>query len=249
MLKDLPCGLILLYHRLGRPAQDPWNLFVEPDTFAAQMEALARFWPVVSVSEGLRRLDQRVSGHWVAVTFDDAYREVSELAVPRLQKQQQLTVFACTHEPDREFWWDRLADPGFQPALRRSAHPQVAQPNTGSSPRMSPAELAVLAQEHEVGNHTHRHLSLRALSEEQQREEIRTARALLEEWTGRLVPGLAYPFGDLASERALDGCAWACTVSPSLVWRGTPRFRLPRYWAPTLQGEEFLQWLRAQGLS
>lgn len=249
MLKDLPCGLILLYHRLGRPAEDPWRMFVDADVFAAQMEAIAHFWPVVTISEGLRRIEQRIGGHWIAVTFDDAYREVVELAQPRLQKEQRLTVFACTHQPEREFWWDRLGDPGLQPALRLSSDPQVLEPDSGRSPRMSPAELAHLSHEHEVGNHTHRHLSLSGLAPEQQRLEVETARILLEQWTASPVPGLAYPFGDLAVESALQGCSWACTVRPGLVWRNTHRLRIPRYWAPSLSGEEFLRWLRAQGLS
>lgn len=245
MLKDLPCGLLLLYHRLGRPASDPWNMFVDPDLFRAQMAVLSQRWPVVTVSEGLRRVQQRQPGHWVAVTFDDAYAEVAELAVPALQAGQQLTVFACTDQPDREFWWDRLTDPSRQPQLRRSKDPQVEGPNTGTSPRLGPAQLAALSQHHEIGNHTHRHLSLAGLSEAERALEVSTGRRLLEQWTGRAVPGLAYPFGDEAPVEA----EWACTVRPGLVWKQTPLRRLPRYWAPRLQGEEFLGWLTAQGLS
>jgi len=252
MLKDLPCGLVLLYHRLGSPAHDPWNLFLEPDLFGAQMRLLAEHWPVVSLSQGLRRLAERQPGHWVAVTFDDAYRDVSEIALPRLRPGQILTVFACTHEPEREFWWDRLDDPALQPGLRASPDPHWEAPNRGLAPRLQPQEIAELARFHEVGSHGHRHLSLPTLEPDRLAEELQDSRQLLQHWTGQTVAGLAYPFGDHShSVRALAGgyYDWACGVQPGLVWKGSPRLALPRYWAPRLEGRAFYAWLCQQGLS
>lgn len=254
MLEDLPRGLILLYHRVAQLGHDPYHLSVSPEVFRSQMQVLADHWPALTVSQGWQRVQQRQLGCWVAVTFDDAYLDVLEQAWPALQQGQSLTLFACTHQPEQEFWWDRLADRALQPQLRSSSCPRVAAPNTGRATRLNAEQLAWLGhQSHcEVGNHTHQHLSLTALDPVLQAREILQAQQLLREWTGQPVSGLAYPFGDCdggVRQQAAAHCEWACGVRPGLVWKGVDPYRLPRLWAPHLSGKDFYQWLCAHGLS
>ncbi|MBT9583924.1 polysaccharide deacetylase family protein [bacterium] len=254
MLDDLPRGLILLYHRVAQLATDPYHLSVSPQVFRSQMQVLADHWPVLTVSQGWQRVQQRQPGCWVAVTFDDAYLDVLEQVWPALREDQSLTLFACTHQPEQEFWWDRLSDPALQPRLRRSPAPRLAAPNTGTATRLNAEQLAWLGHQSqcEMGNHTHQHLSLTALDPLQQACEILQARQLLQQWTGQPVPGLAYPFGDFndrVRQQAAAHCEWACGVRPGLVWKGVDPYQLPRLWAPNLIGEEFHQWLCTGGLS
>jgi peptidoglycan/xylan/chitin deacetylase (PgdA/CDA1 family) len=244
----------LLYHRVAELTSDPYLLAVSPRVFESQMKVLADHWPVLSVSQGWQRVQQRHSGAWVALSFDDAYRDVLEQAWPRLQPGQSATVFACTHQPEQEFWWDRLPDPALQPALRHSRDPQLEAPNTGAAPRLNANQLAWLGRQSgcEIGNHTHQHLSLTGLLPEQQSHQMEIARQLLQQWTGQSVNGLAYPFGDHdegVRQQAATCSQWACGVRPGLVWRGVDPYQLPRLWAPRLVGKEFYHWLCSHGLS
>jgi len=254
VLEDLPRGLILLYHRVARLDADPYKLAITPQTFRSQMQVLADHWPAVTVSQGWERVQHRHPGAWVAITFDDAYQDVLEEAWPCLQTGQSITLFACTHEPEREFWWDRLQDPGLQPALRTSAEPEVNLPNSGRARRMGARELAWMGAQQgcEIANHTHRHLSLPCLEPARQLQEIEQAHQFLRQWSGQAVRGLAYPFGDqneALRQRAATCCDWACGVKPGLVWKGVDPFHLPRMWVPELRGKDFYQWLSQHGLS
>ena len=247
-------GLILLYHRVADLAHDPFRLAISPKIFGEQMKALADHWPVLSISQGWQRVLQGQPGNWVALSFDDAYRDVLEQAWPRLQPGQAATLFACTHRPELEFWWDRLQDIGLQPKLRRSVRPQLYQPNTGLAPRLDREQLAWLAQQSncEIGNHTHRHLCLPLLDSQAQLREIRLGQQLLQRWTGQLVRGLAYPFGDQnpALRQQASRCAdWSCGVEPGVVWHPSQVHNLPRLWVEPLLGKEFLQWLNGHGLT
>jgi peptidoglycan/xylan/chitin deacetylase (PgdA/CDA1 family) len=76
---------VLVYHRVRQRGLDPWNLTIDPEIFAGQMETLARDWSPTSLAElvdgfGRRRLPERS----VAVTFDDGYADNLEVAAPIL---------------------------------------------------------------------------------------------------------------------------------------------------------------------
>jgi peptidoglycan/xylan/chitin deacetylase (PgdA/CDA1 family) len=80
-------------------------LSVTPEHFAEQMDVLAREAEVLPLAEavGERR--------GVAITFDDAYRDVLETAAPVLtDRGLPATVFAPTRfvAEQRSFWWDEL---------------------------------------------------------------------------------------------------------------------------------------------
>lgn len=250
----LPRGLILLYHRVGG-GEDPYGLKVSLEVFASQLQVLSAHWPVLPIAEGLRRVQQGIGGCWVAISFDDGYRDFLEAAWPMLSDRGlAATVFACSHEPEEEFWWDRLTDPHRQPELRFSADPQIDAPNRGQAPRLTAQELAWLARQPgcEVGNHSHRHLSLPQLTERECDQELAQARKHLCLWTGQPVAGLAYPYGDFdeaTKARAARHADWACSVTPDLVWRYSDPYALPRAWAPNLAGKEFYEWLIGLGLS
>jgi peptidoglycan/xylan/chitin deacetylase (PgdA/CDA1 family) len=115
-----PRALVLVYHRIGDPGLDPWHLTVDSETFARQMEVLARDWSPVSLDElveGLagRRLPKRA----VAVTFDDGYADNLEVAAPILLEYgipATLFVAASLVDAGRPPWWDELASLLLEPA-------------------------------------------------------------------------------------------------------------------------------------
>lgn len=104
---------ILMYHRVAQPLADPWGLAVSPANFAAQMRALKRLRQPVSLDEMAQRLaNGTLDRRMVAVTFDDAYRDVLSNAKPVLEDLGiPATVFVVTDKlgDERGFWWDRLA--------------------------------------------------------------------------------------------------------------------------------------------
>src|SRR3990167_5893285 len=108
-----PQPAILMYHRVAQPQADPWGLAVSPTNFAAQMRALKRLRRPVSLDEMAQRLaNGALERGMVAISFDDAYRDVLTNAKPVLQDLGiPATVFVVTGKlgDERGFWWDRLA--------------------------------------------------------------------------------------------------------------------------------------------
>lgn len=101
--------IILMYHRIGAPGDDPLQLFVSPEHFRAQMEVLREVLPVV----GFDALDTPASAPRAIVTFDDGYLDNLDHAVPVLTDLGIPATFfvttAALDPAEPEFWWDRLA--------------------------------------------------------------------------------------------------------------------------------------------
>lgn len=105
-------GMILLYHRVARLERDPQLLSVTPGRFAQHLEWLKPRYTIVHLRElpgALRRSTNRE--RFLAVTFDDGYRDNLTHAAPILRDfNVPATVFVTTGflVGDREFWWDEL---------------------------------------------------------------------------------------------------------------------------------------------
>lgn len=106
-----PRAGILMYHRVAAEAVDPWNLCVSPERFEQQVELLARRRAAVDLAafadDGVT---DRV-GSKLAVTFDDAYRDNLEVALPILERHGVPATFFVVSDAlgrTREYWWDAL---------------------------------------------------------------------------------------------------------------------------------------------
>jgi peptidoglycan/xylan/chitin deacetylase (PgdA/CDA1 family) len=114
-----PRAVILAYHRVGKAGLDPWQLTIDPEIFAGQMDTLARDWSPLSLAEIVegfrtRRLPERA----VAVTFDDGYADNLEPAAPILLEHGiPTTLFVATELVDAggPLWWDELASLLLEP--------------------------------------------------------------------------------------------------------------------------------------
>jgi peptidoglycan/xylan/chitin deacetylase (PgdA/CDA1 family) len=128
--------VVLMYHRVAAPADDPWGLSVPPDVFASQIEALKRVRRVLPLADLVVRLRDGAGLRepLAAVTFDDGYHDAYTAARPILhQLDCPATVFVTTAMigSNREFWWDELArivlgSPSLPPSLGAGSAPDGA---------------------------------------------------------------------------------------------------------------------------
>ena len=172
---------MLCYHAVSDTWDDP--LAVTPAQLHEQLASLtARGY------RGLRFSDvaDAGDGRWVAVTFDDAYRSVVELAAPVLADVGLTgTVFAPTSYVGCE---SPLGWPGLAEA--------AAGPHGHDLVPASWDELqALTAAGWEVGSHTHTHPRLVEVDDARLRDELETSKAVLTERLGTPCTSLAYPYG------------------------------------------------------
>ena len=134
-------GGILAYHDVTSDVFLP-STHVSARTFAAQVEFLAESYRIVTLRELLtrRRAGRSVRG-LVAITFDDAYRGIRDLALPILaQRSIPSTVFVATGFCDgvRRYWWDRV-----EWALQRAPadHQDTVRQSLAVAPGSSAADV------------------------------------------------------------------------------------------------------------
>jgi peptidoglycan/xylan/chitin deacetylase (PgdA/CDA1 family) len=170
--------LVLCYHAVS----DGWDhqLSVGPAAFERQLRTLTlRGFRGVAADEALNR------SRGLHVTFDDAFRSVTN-ALPILERLGlPATVFACAAYADE----GRPLDVP-ELAAEASAHP-------GELATMSWDELRALAERGvEIGSHTVSHPHLPQLSEDEIQTELVDSRARFEDELGGPCRFLAYPYGE-----------------------------------------------------
>ncbi len=172
--------LVLMYHSVGAPPlfHGGRALHVTPSRLAAQL----REWQVARIpltDLGTWNRD-RPTTRQVAITFDDAYRNLHRNGIPVLRT---LGVRALTYVVAGLIGKTNAWDHGS--GLRRER-------------LMDHAELRDWLEEgHEIGSHglTHRHLT--SLSRDEARREIEDSKKMLEDDFGRPVRHFCYPSGGL----------------------------------------------------
>jgi peptidoglycan/xylan/chitin deacetylase (PgdA/CDA1 family) len=120
-----PAPIILMYHRVATPLQDPWGLAVSPANFESQLLMLKRHYQVLPLSEFARfRREGRLPPNAVAITFDDGYACNALVAAPLLDLHGlPATFFLATGMIGKrhEFWSDELERVVFDSSSRGSA--------------------------------------------------------------------------------------------------------------------------------
>jgi peptidoglycan/xylan/chitin deacetylase (PgdA/CDA1 family) len=188
-----------MYHSLDESGS---VISVRPDVFSWQMRRLAKLG-----YRGVRfdtLIDAWVKGtpppeRAVVITFDDAYENIAEHAVPVLSELGfSATVFLPADKAGGVNDW-----PGQDSSIPRL-------------PIMGWNEIGRVADSgFEIAGHTSTHPSLRQLSTDEVKREVVDSKLVIEDRLGRPVRTFAYPFGHW-DERSLalvrehyDG---ACTV-------------------------------------
>jgi len=204
-------SLVLCYHAVS----SSWSgtLAVSPRALQGQLElALRRGYEAMTFSE---LVAGGGAGRTLAVTFDDAYRSVHDLARPVLHRLGiPATVFAPTDFVGRDA-------PMSWPGIEHHAagrHARELRP-------MSWEQLGALqAEGWEVGSHTASHPHLTRLADDQLDAEMLRSRRMLEQRLGRPCRSIAYPYGDAdarvarAAERA--GYLAGADLGPAAGERG-----------------------------
>jgi peptidoglycan/xylan/chitin deacetylase (PgdA/CDA1 family) len=182
----VPDTLVLCYHAIS----ESWDaaLSTTPARFEAQLELL--------LERGYRPVtfEQAVEGHatsgtaTVAVTFDDAYRSVLELAAPIMKRLGVPgTIYAATNfvgSPKPMSW------PGIDHWL--------GGPHEQELRCLGWDELRGLADEGwEIGSHTCSHPHLTQIGDGELERELADSRAACEQGMARPCRSLAYPYGDV----------------------------------------------------
>lgn len=160
---------VLMYHEIGTPS-GPWKeLYVEPETFAKQLDWLKdNGYATVGLSD--------VYNHWyhekplpekpIVLTFDDGYRSMYEIVMPLLlAREMQATFFL---------------------------YPSKFNTPTGLTPEMV-QELSDNGME--IGSHTLTHNDLTKISETELTKELADSKRYLEEITKTPIDFLCYPAG------------------------------------------------------
>jgi peptidoglycan/xylan/chitin deacetylase (PgdA/CDA1 family) len=176
--------LVLCYHAVSETW--PARLSVTPDAFERQIRLLhGRGFRGVTLS---RALTDPPPGRVLAVTFDDAYRSVCELARPILA---ELGMVGSVYAPTA--WVGR---PG--PMVWRGIDEWADGPHRHELTCMGWDELGALAEEGwDVGSHTRSHPRLPEVDDASLADELAGSREDCERNLGGTCDTLAYPYGAL----------------------------------------------------
>jgi peptidoglycan/xylan/chitin deacetylase (PgdA/CDA1 family) len=172
---------IICYHALDAEWTSP--LAVEPSAFEAQVAWLTRRRLVVDLDLAIARLDRqgRLPRGMAAVTFDDGFASVFDIAWPLLrQLGMPFTAFLVAQtlaEQGRPVDW--VDDPPATP-LRTMTLAQALEMQEGGAV---------------IGSHSYAHANLTELSDVDLDLDLRESRELLSELLGQPADLLAYPRG------------------------------------------------------
>jgi peptidoglycan/xylan/chitin deacetylase (PgdA/CDA1 family) len=200
---ERPEALVLSYHAASPTWPSP--LAVHPERLEAQLRLLrARGYQGSTVH---RAVHDPPSERTVAVSFDDGYRSVLQVAFPILERLGFVgTVFVPTDFPGcaRPMSW-----PGIDQWL--------GTPHESELCPLSWDELRALVQAGwEIGSHACSHPDLPRLGDDELARELDASRQRLEDELARPCRSLAYPFGthDERVMRAVKaaGYSTACAV-------------------------------------
>jgi peptidoglycan/xylan/chitin deacetylase (PgdA/CDA1 family) len=200
---------ILIYHRVGLDSAS--QIEVATEDFVWQLEWLLEHREIASLESALDRWNEPSSERLVVLSFDDGYADTYDTAFPLLKRHGlPFTLY--------------LATAGVGEAGRLT---------WGQIEEMVASGLLT------VGAHTHRHVDLRGVSEEQARDEMETSNGLIEQHAGVRPLHFAYPWG-YWSARA-DGPARQLYESAMLgsapAWGAVPHDRHMVYRYPVQLGD------------
>jgi peptidoglycan/xylan/chitin deacetylase (PgdA/CDA1 family) len=203
---------ILMYHRIVPPA-DAGNslkgLVVPPETFAAQMNALAAAgWHTITMATLANDLEAGVkpSAKTFVVTIDDGWDDGYTYALPILQQHGFVATYFVIA--------GRIDAPGFL----TSAHVR-----------------ALVAAGDEIGDHTMTHFDLANGSTSVRQFQVDAAAARIAQVTGHWPESLAYPFGgeNAQAVAAVAGCGELRTAVIESAPAPTPQAPIGRQSAGT----------------
>jgi len=197
-----------MYHNVAElPADAGWPvLYVHPDAFRRQVAILrALGYRLVTMSEAMRVLRGERRERVAVLTFDDAYADVFENALPvLLAAGARATTYAVSGSLGGFNAWDQ-DKVGVRKALMTAEQLR---------------EWRSLGME--VGAHTRSHAALPSLADTDLRSEVAGSRSDLEDVLGDEVTQFCYPYGD-ADQRTVAAVRDAGYSGATTTRRGRAR--------------------------
>lgn len=168
--------IVLTYHNVtDRETAGHPELHVGVDRFRNHIASLrSNGWSSISVADWLSwtQHGKELPARPILITFDDAYAELEEFALPALRENGwTATVFAISRKLGTRTLWDD-------------------SPMAGGSQLLSWSGSGI-----DIGAHSRTHPDLTQLDAETMRDEIRGSREDLEHLLGTSVLSFAYPSG------------------------------------------------------
>jgi peptidoglycan/xylan/chitin deacetylase (PgdA/CDA1 family) len=214
---------ILGFHKIGKPAPGGWEswYYISEETFSNYLQYLHDHrWHVIDVAAFLQGLDapDSLPDRAVLITFDDGYQSVFRDALPCLRR---FGYPAVSFVPTAFIGGTNSFDNGMEPEEIISGWDELRELE----------ESGVSIQSHGV---THRMLS--KLSPQEQIDEFRRSKTVIESGLAKPVDIFSFPYGDggldskeTAEALALAGYRAACLYGggPNLL-PVADRFRLDR---------------------
>jgi peptidoglycan/xylan/chitin deacetylase (PgdA/CDA1 family) len=211
---------VLMYHKVGQPVLSREDRFlnVPGESFRRQMRALSmlgyRARPFAEVVDALSR-NASLPAYTVAITFDDGYRCIGEVAAPILHTFGfPATVFIVSQGAGRSNVWDRENGRPELPLLGWEALQEL------------------MGQGWEMGGHTRSHPHLDALPDAEALVDIRMGKEESEDRLGASLRTFCYPYGHFNAQTPTlvraAGFLGACTTRSGLARSGSDPFLIPR---------------------
>ena len=221
---------VIMYHSIS---VEGGRFAISPERFAEQIEYLRENYPIIRLSDAQAYLAGSSGRRCVAVTFDDAYTDCLESALPLLeQKSIPFTVFVPARFIGGTNEWD----------WRIGTAPKLTL--------MSASQLRELLQSPfaEIGSHSVDHISMRSLAHSELERQTVDSKRMLEQLLGYPVTTFAYPYGQLCdlSRRAEDALALAgYRIAVTTRWGSMNRadrlLALRRIWFSNQDGPEHMR--------
>jgi peptidoglycan/xylan/chitin deacetylase (PgdA/CDA1 family) len=236
--------LVLCYHAVSE--RWPASLAVRPKRLEAQLGRLVRAgYRGVTFHEAVVG---RRSGKTLAVTFDDAFQSVLDIAFP---------IMSGLGLPGTVFVPTAFADSG-EPLRWTGIEHWADGPHRDELAGLSWPDLNRLAEAGwEVGSHSHSHRRLTGLDDAALAAELGESRAACERGTGRPCRSIAYPYGDVdrrvvAAARTAGyeaGASLPARLGPAdpLDWPRVGVYQVDRLWRFRLKASPRVRRLRGGG--
>ncbi|OPY91655.1 MAG: Polysaccharide deacetylase [Syntrophus sp. PtaU1.Bin208] len=165
--------IVLVYH--GVAPQHP--SCVDPILFREHIAYLREHCRIISLDDVLNA-GEHADRPAVAITFDDAFANLLDYALPVLSEYNAAAViYAATDYLGRSNDWDHGATQQLMPIM------------TGTDVRY------VHSQGFEIGSHSRSHIRLRGLTDFMLHSEIVDSKKILEDLLGEQIGTFAYPHG------------------------------------------------------
>ncbi len=199
---------ILMYHDIGEPpAGTSWPvLYVRPRTLRRQLAILRTLgYRLVGMTEALPVLRGERHERIAVITFDDAYADVYEQALPALlDAGARATTYVVSGHVGGFNAWD-------------------AEKVGVRKPLMDATQLRAWRRAGmEVGAHSRTHPRLPTLGADALQAEVRGGKADLEQLLGEAIDQFCYPYGDV-DDRVVAAVADAGFVAATTTRRGRAR--------------------------